>query len=109
MDNILNENNDYNNEEMLISAEDADHKEEQLHWHNVQRTMLLYEEFCRAALERRQQRIAQLPMAKRARLPQLSFNKFNTYHEACSCNQIFFEELVRYTCESNCKIFSSIL
>ena len=87
-------------------SESSEDEAEQKHWHNVTRTILLYETFFSRQLESRRQRIVRLPQDQKDRLPRISFEKFDYYTQAMEANQIFFEELARFSLDSHCKSFA---
>jgi carnosine N-methyltransferase len=76
-------------------------EEEQVHWNDVMRTLLSYDEFVAYDLARRQDRINKLPAKYADRLPDCTFAKFEALQHACSGNQVIFEDMVQFHCNSD--------
>lgn len=73
-----------------------DDEEEQVHWNDVMKTLLSYEEFVAYDLARRQDRINKLPAKYADRLPDCTFGKFEALQHACNGNQVIFEDMVQF-------------
>ena len=75
--------------------------EEQEHWINVQRTLLLYDDFWSIELDRRQRHLNRLPTHYANRLPAITFDKFEALEEAIQRNQGFLREIARFYNQSD--------
>lgn len=69
---------------------------EERHWYDVMRTMLLYEDFCRDTLQRRQEHVNRLSDRQSAALPATFFSKMEKISQAMKANLTLLTEIAAY-------------
>lgn len=72
----------------------SDSLEEQAHWNDVMRTMLLYSDFMEMKIRSKQEHLNRLPLHYVNRLPSSTFEKLNHLSNAMQKNQDFFTRMV---------------
>lgn len=78
------------------AREEGRDRAERQHWTDVMRTLLLYSDFVRMDLARKQEHINRLPVAYASRLPEVTFEKLARIEAATRLNQAFFTEVLLF-------------